>query len=52
MLEEMRDEVADLSVAIASKVIRQTINEDKQREIIDRFIGEEIKGKGDKNGTN
>ncbi len=45
MMEQMRDEVADLAVSIASKVITKTINEDKQRELVDQFIGEEMKGK-------
>ena len=45
MMEGMRDEVADLAVSIASRVIRETIDEKKQREIIDRFIDEETKRK-------
>lgn len=45
MMEEMRDEVADLAVSIASKVIKQSIDEKKQRELIDQFIGEDVKGK-------
>ncbi|MHB1483968.1 MAG: F0F1 ATP synthase subunit B [Saccharofermentanales bacterium] len=45
MMEQMRDEVADLAVSIASKVIRQTIDESKQKELVDQFIGEEMKGK-------
>ena len=45
MMEQMRDEVADLAVSIASKVIKQTIDETKQRELVDQFIGEEMKGK-------
>lgn len=45
MIEEMRDDVADLAVSIASRVIKQTIDEKKQRELVDQFIGEEMKGK-------
>lgn len=45
MMEQMRDEVADLAVTIASKVISQSIDENKQRELVDQFIGEEMKGK-------
>jgi F-type H+-transporting ATPase subunit b len=45
MMEQMRDEVADLAVSIASKVIKQSIDENKQRELVDQFIGEEMKGK-------
>lgn len=45
MMEQMRDEVADLAVSIASKVISQSIDESKQRELVDQFIGEEMKGK-------
>lgn len=44
-IEEMRDEVADLSLAIAYKVVSQSIDENKQRELIDQFIGEEFEGK-------
>jgi F-type H+-transporting ATPase subunit b len=51
MMEEMRDEVADLSIAIASKVIKQNMDESKQRELIDRLIGDEISGKGNANVT-
>ncbi len=45
MMEDMRDDVADLAVTIASRVIKQTIDEGKQRELVDQFIGEEMKGK-------
>lgn len=45
MIEGMRNEVADLAVSIASKVIRQTVDEKKQKELVDQFIGEEMKGK-------
>lgn len=45
MMEQMRDEVADLAVSIASRVIKQTIDEGKQKELVDQFIGEEMKGK-------
>lgn len=45
MMEGMRDDVADLAVSIASRVIKQTIDEKKQRELVDQFIGEEMKGK-------
>ncbi len=45
MMEQMRDEVADLAVSIASKVITQSIDANKQRELVDQFIGEEMKGK-------
>jgi F-type H+-transporting ATPase subunit b len=44
-IEEMRDEVADLSLAIAYKVVSQTVDENKQRELVERFIGEEFEGK-------
>ena len=45
MMEEMRDEVADLAVSVASRVIKQSIDEKKQREMVDQFIGEETKRK-------
>lgn len=41
MLQDMRDEVADLSVAIATKVIGQVLDEDKQRAMIARMIEDE-----------
>ena len=44
-MEEMRDEVADLSLAIAYKVVSQTMDETKQRELVERFIGDEFEGK-------
>ena len=44
-MEEMRDEVADLSLAIAYKVVSQTMDDNKQRELVERFIGEEFEGK-------
>lgn len=40
MINEVRDEVADLSVAIASKVIGQAMNEQRQRELVEQFIDE------------
>jgi len=42
MLNEVRDEVADLSVAIASKVIGQVMDEKKQREMVERLIDEQM----------
>ena len=43
MLNDVRDEVADLSVAVASKVIGQVMDEHHQRELVDHFLDEEIK---------
>lgn len=42
MLNDVRDEVADLSVAIASKVIGQVMDERRQREMVERFIDDEM----------
>jgi F-type H+-transporting ATPase subunit b len=42
MLNEVRDEVADLSVAIASKVIGQVMDEKRQREMVERLIDEQM----------
>lgn len=42
MLNEVRDEVADLSVAIASKVIGQVMDEKRQRELVERLIDEQL----------
>lgn len=48
-IEEMRDEVADLSLAIAYKVVSKTLDDDKQKELVDRFIKEEFNRKDGKN---
>ena len=42
MLNEIRDEVADLSVAIASKVIGKAMDEKHQKELVDKYLEEEI----------
>jgi F-type H+-transporting ATPase subunit b len=42
MLNNVRDEVADLSVAIASKVVGQVMDERRQRELVDQFIKEQM----------
>ncbi|MDD2533081.1 MAG: F0F1 ATP synthase subunit B [Eubacteriales bacterium] len=42
MLNNIRDEVADLSVSIASKVIGSAIDAKRQREMVDAFLDEEI----------
>ena len=42
MLNEVRDEVADLSVAIASKVIGKVLDEQHQRELVDQFLDEKM----------
>jgi F-type H+-transporting ATPase subunit b len=42
MLNNVRDEVADLSVAIASKVIGQVVNEQHQRQLVDKYLDEQI----------
>lgn len=42
MLNGIRDEVADLSVAIASKVIGGVMNEKRQRELVEQFIDAEM----------
>lgn len=43
MLNEIRDEVADLSVAIASKVIGKVMDETHQRDMVDQLLDEEMK---------
>ncbi len=43
MLNDVRDEVADLSVAIASKVIGQVMDEHHQRELVEQFLDDEMK---------
>lgn len=45
MLNGIRDEVADLSVAIASKVIGKVMDEKRQRELVDQFIDVEMADK-------
>ena len=42
MLNDIRDEVADLAVAIASKVIGQVMDEKHQRELVDSFMDDEM----------
>ncbi len=42
MLNNIRDEVADLSVTIASKVIGEAMDSKRQREMVDAFLNEEI----------
>jgi F-type H+-transporting ATPase subunit b len=37
---ELRDQVADLSLSIAEKVIGQTLDEGKQRQLIDDFLAQ------------
>jgi F-type H+-transporting ATPase subunit b len=46
MLNEVRNEVADLSVAIASKVIGQVMDEHRQRELVDQFLDEQMQPSG------
>lgn len=46
-IEDMRDEVADLSLAIAYKVVSQTLDENRQKELVDHFIEEEFTKKND-----
>lgn len=41
MLQEMRNEVVDLSIAIASKVIGQSLDQDKQMGMISQLIEQE-----------
>lgn len=43
MLEQMKDEVADLAVAIASKVVGSIIDESHQKEMNDRIMEETLK---------
>lgn len=46
LLEGMRSEVADLSVRIASRVIRQYMDENRQREHVEDLIDEEMRSRG------
>ena len=43
MLDQMRDEVADLAIAIASKVVGSIIDDTHQKEISDRIMDETLK---------
>lgn len=43
MLDQMRDEVADLAISIASKVVGSIINDAHQSELRDRIIDETLK---------
>jgi len=42
MLNGIRDEVADLAVAIASKVIGKVMDEKRQRDLVEQFIDAEM----------
>jgi F-type H+-transporting ATPase subunit b len=56
MLNDLRDEVADLSVAIASKVIGSVMDDSRQRQLVDQFIDEKLNppkaDAGDQGGVN
>jgi F-type H+-transporting ATPase subunit b len=39
-LQELRDEVADLAIDAAEKILREDIDSKRQRELVDDFIGE------------
>ena len=43
MLDQMRDEVADLAIAIASKVVGSVIDDTHQKEMSDRIMDETLK---------
>jgi F-type H+-transporting ATPase subunit b len=45
MLNEVRDEVADLSIAIASKVIGQVMDENRQRQMVEQFLDDQMKNR-------
>ena len=49
MLEDMKTEVAELSVAIATKVIGQSVDKDRQKELVERLVSEELKGRVEAN---
>lgn len=42
MINEVRDEVADLSVAIASKVIGQVMDQHQQRQLVEQFLDDQM----------
>jgi len=42
MLNDIRDEVADLSIAIASKVVGKVMDEKHQLQLVDQFLDEEM----------
>jgi F-type H+-transporting ATPase subunit b len=47
MLEDMKTEVAELSVAIATKVIGQSVDKQRQQELVERLVADELKGRVD-----
>ncbi len=49
MLEDMKTEVAELSVAIATKVIGQSVDKDRQKELVERLVSDELKGRVESN---
>lgn len=42
MYSDMRQEIADLSVAIASKVVGAALTQEEQNRLVDRYLEEEI----------
>jgi len=48
MLEQMREEIADLAVTIATKVVGSAIDENRQRELSDKFLEETMVNRGEK----
>lgn len=49
MLEDMKTEVAELSVAIATKVIGQSVDKERQKELVERLVSDELKGRVESN---
>ena len=45
MLEDMKTEVAELSVAIATKVIGESVDKERQQELVERLVADELKGR-------
>jgi F-type H+-transporting ATPase subunit b len=41
-LGELRSEVADLALAAASKVVRETMTDQRQRRIVEEFLAEPV----------
>jgi F-type H+-transporting ATPase subunit b len=45
MLDDMKTEVADLAVAIATKVIGQSVDKSRQQELVERLVEDDMKGR-------
>ncbi len=48
MLNDVRNEVADLAVSISAKVIGHAMDEHRQRELVDQYLAEQLAKRDDR----